>query len=111
MVEQKDERLSRTLKAISDSTRREIITDLIQQGPTRVTDLASCYSISLNAVSKHIKVLENAELVTRTTHGRIHLIEATTGPVTEIEQWLSKLNSIWALRLDKLSRQLGEFDD
>ena len=113
MVEYNTEQLSQTLKAVSDTTRRAILTKLAQQGPTRVSDLATYYDMSLNAVSKHIKVLENAGLVSRTTHGRTHLIEARLEPTGQIEHWLDSLKSIWALRLGALERHVkkGESND
>jgi DNA-binding transcriptional ArsR family regulator len=59
MVEySKDKVLSELLKAMSDTTRRALLTQLCQQGPLRVTVLANYYAMSLNAISKHIKVLE-----------------------------------------------------
>ncbi len=94
MVEQNHARLSDVLKAASDPTRRSILTLLAQEGPTRVTDLADHYDMSLNSVSKHIKVLEKAELVTRRTIGRVHLIEANLEPVNEIDNWFNQLRSI-----------------
>lgn len=109
MVEyEEDYRLSDILKATSDATRRTILTTLVQEGPTRVTELAKQYEISLNAVSKHIKVLEAAGLVKRRTHGRIHLIEANLAPIMLIDQWFSQLKSIWELRLDRLESLLNE---
>lgn len=102
MVEHKSYDLSDILKAASDPTRRAILTLLAQQGPTRVTDLAAHYDMSLNSVSKHIKVLEASGLVTRKTVGRVHLIEADLEPVREIDKWFSQLRSIWALRLEAL---------
>jgi DNA-binding transcriptional ArsR family regulator len=111
MVELADEKaLSDVLKAVSDSTRRSLLTQLVQQGPTRVTDLASFYDMSLNAISKHIKVLEKAGLVTRTTTGRIHWIEANLGPVEKVDLWFAQLRSIWALSLEKLESVLEEED-
>lgn len=107
MVEYKNtEYLSEMLKAVSDPTRRSILTLLVQQGPMRVTDLANHYEISLNAVSKHIKVLESAGLLIRKTLGRVHLIEANLDPVVEIEEWFESLRSIWDLRLHKLEKVL-----
>ena len=103
-----DRDLSEVLKAVSDSTRRALLTQLVQQGPTRVTDLASFYSMSLNAISKHIKVLEKAGLVTRSTMGRVHWIGANLQPVEQVEQWFSQLKSIWALSADKLEHILNE---
>lgn len=104
--DQQAEQLSLILKAVSDSTRRSILTTLVQEGPTRVTDLAEHYEMSLNAVSKHIKVLENASLVSRKTLGRIHLIQANLEPVNEIDRWFQDLRSIWDLRLDELEKIL-----
>ena len=103
MVEyKKDKILSVLLKAVSDSTRRALLTQLCQQGPSRVTDLANVYDMSLNAISKHIKVLEKSGLVNRKTIGRTHWIEADLKQVAVIDNWFSELKSIWALRLDKL---------
>ena len=103
-----DEKLSRLLKAVSDTTRRALLTQLCQQGANRVTDLADHYSMSLNAISKHIKVLENAGLVKRTTVGRTHLIEANLEQVDLMSNWFASLQSIWALSLEKLENLLNE---
>ncbi len=105
---EQEKQLSEILKATSDPTRRSILTTLVQEGPTRVTDLAEHYEMSLNAVSKHIKVLESSGLVTRKTMGRNHLIEANLDPVLEIDKWFQKLRSIWDLRLDKLDKLLSK---
>ena len=103
-----EQQLSEILKAASDPTRRSILTTLVQEGATRVTDLANHYEMSLNAVSKHIKVLESAGLVTRRTVGRTHLIEANLDPISLIDSWFKNLRSIWDLRLDKLEKLLTE---
>ncbi len=107
-----EESLTEILKAVSDVTRRSLLTQLVQQGPTRVTDLASYYDMSLNAISKHIKVLEKAGLVTRRTIGRIHWIEPHLDVVEQVDKWFTQLKSIWAMRLDKLDELLtsGEND-
>jgi DNA-binding transcriptional ArsR family regulator len=97
-----EEKLSRLLKAVSDTTRRALLTQLCQQGATRVTDLATHYEMSLNAISKHIKVLEAAGLVKRTTIGRTHLIEADLSEVEQMSDWFGSLKSIWVSSLDKL---------
>lgn len=108
MVESIDDaKLSRLLKAVSDSTRRSLLTRVCQQGASRVTDLATHYDMSLNAISKHIKVLEGAGLVKRTTIGRTHLIEAGTSQVEILSNWFASLKSIWALSLDRLENVLN----
>jgi len=107
MVEQHSKTLSETLKAVGDPTRRSILTTLIQQGPTRVTEVAAMYDMSLNSVSKHIKVLEKANLVHRRTMGRVHLIEANLAPVNEVEDWFKSLRSIWDIRLEALDNLIA----
>ena len=109
MVEQSNEpeqQLSAVLKAVSDPTRRSLLTTLVQEGASRVTDLAAAYDMSLNAVSKHIKVLEKAGLAARRTVGREHLIEARLEPIAAIVTWLQSLRSVWDLRLEKLEHLL-----
>ncbi len=101
MVES-DEQLTLILKAAADPTRRAILTLVCQEGLMRVTDLASHFDVSLNAVSKHIKVLEEAGLVTRETRWREHLIAPELGRLALIDQWFRDLRLIWAQRLEAL---------
>ena len=109
MVEREsDKRLTAILKAASDQTRRALLTLLVQHGPMRVTDLARHFDMSLNAISKHVKVLEGAGLVSRKTHWREHLIAAELEPIREIDRWFAELRSIWEMRLEKLDELLKE---
>jgi DNA-binding transcriptional ArsR family regulator len=101
-----DDVLSRILKAAGDTTRRQILTLLVQEGPMRVTALATHFDMSLNSVSKHIKVLEEVGLVTRRTLGREHFIAAELEPLRQTEQWFAELKSIWTLRLTALDQLL-----
>jgi len=94
--------LDAILKAASDPTRRAILTLLAQEGPLRVTDIHARFDMSLNAVSKHIKVLEGAGLVKRRTEWREHLIEVQMTPLSAVDAWFASLRSIWALRLEAL---------
>lgn len=103
-----DDALSQILKAVSDPTRRQLLTTLVQEGPTRVTDLARHHDMSLNGISKHIKVLEAAGLVRRRTLGREHLIEADLDLLKTVEDWFARLKSIWDLRIDALQSALEE---
>ena len=115
MVERIDaDQLSDILKAASDPTRRSILTLLAQHGPMRVTDIHARFDMSLNSVSKHIKVLERAGLVIRRTEWREHLIEVQMAPLSEIDAWFADLRSIWDLRLDALETLIsrgGEKDE
>ncbi len=112
MVERiKSDTLSELLKAASDPTRRAILTLLAQNGPMRVTDIHAQFEMSLNSVSKHIKVLERAALVVRRTEWREHLIEVQMGPLSEIDRWFAELRSIWDLRLDALDSLMTQGED
>jgi len=103
MVERESaDTLSEILKAASDPTRRSILTLLAQNGPMRVTDIHGQFEMSLNAISKHIKVLERAGLIVRRTDWREHLIEVQMAPLSEIDRWFADLRSIWDLRLEAL---------
>ncbi len=93
--------LDRTFAALSDSTRREIVQRLAK-GSVRVTDLAQPFDMSLNAVSKHVKVLERAGLVRRTREGREHYIALDPDPIRRVAGWASRYERFWSDRLDKL---------
>src|SRR5277367_2575698 len=87
--------------ALSDPTRRAII-ERLTRGPARVTDLAAPFAMSLNAVSKHIKVLERARLVRRVRNGREHTLELEAAPLSEVMRWASQFERFWNERLDRL---------
>ncbi len=109
MVEREsDADLTAILKAAADPTRRAICTLLAQHGPMRVTDLACHFEMSLNSVSKHIKVLEAAQIVTRRTEWREHLIELQTDRLALVDAWFKDLRSIWEMRLDTLETLVTE---
>jgi DNA-binding transcriptional ArsR family regulator len=106
-------RLTAILKAASDPSRRRILTLLVREGPMRVTELAAYFDLSLNAVSKHIKVLEAAGLVGRMKDWRDHVIRAELDPLTEIDSWFKALRWVWEIRLETLDTLLTkkETDD
>jgi len=87
--------------ALADPTRREIVGRLAK-GKARVTDLAEPFDMSLNAVSKHLKVLERAGLVRRTRTGREHHIALDPEPIRRIAGWARHYERFWNDRLDKL---------
>lgn len=109
MVEREsDNQLTNIFKAVADPTRRSILAILVQEGPQRVTDLASRFDISLNAVSKHIRVLESAKLVNRKTEWREHLIAADLAVTSAIDDWFRSLRSVWEMRLERLETLIEE---
>jgi len=87
--------------ALADPTRRQIVQRLAD-GDARVTDLAEPFSMSLNAVSKHLKVLERAGLVRRRRAGREHHIALEGEPIRQIARWASAYERFWSERLDDL---------
>lgn len=102
MVEREPSDLTDLFKALSDPTRRSILLLVAQHGPQRVNELAGRFDMSLNSVSKHIKALERAGLVTRRTQWREHLIALQPHALSAVEDWFAQLRSIWALRLEAL---------
>lgn len=93
--------LSSVLGAISHPSRRAIL-DRLVKGPQRVTEIAEPFDMSLNAVSKHLKVLEEAGLITREVVGREHIIEFRAMPLQEVSQWVGHYERFWTRELDKL---------
>jgi DNA-binding transcriptional ArsR family regulator len=89
------------LAAIADPTRRAIV-DRLARGPARVTDIAAPFAMSLNAVSKHVKVLERAQLLRRTRNGREHTLELEARPLREVMRWMSRHERFWNDRIDRL---------
>lgn len=102
--------LDRTLLALADPTRRAILQRL-STGEARVTEVAQPFGISLNAVSKHILVLERARLVQRRKVGREHFLSYRSEPLDEAAQWIAETRAFWASRLDTLERLLREEDE
>lgn len=90
--------------ALADPTRRRIVARLAR-GRTRVTDLALPFDMSLNAVSKHLKVLERSGLLKRERQGREHWLQLRGAPLREVVRWASQYERFWNQRLDAL----GEF--
>lgn len=82
--------LRTVLAALSDPSRHAVI-DRLAAGPARVTDIAEPFSVSLNAVSKHLKVLEHARLVRRARLGRDHILTFEGKPLREVTRWVHTL--------------------
>jgi len=93
--------LDQVYGAIADPTRREIL-GILAQGEINVGALADRFPISLNGVSKHVKVLERAGLVTRTVQGREHRLRLNAEPLREATMWLEHYRTFWSHRLDAL---------
>ena len=99
--------LDETLQALADPTRRAILQRLTE-GEARVTEIARPFAISLNSVSKHIQMLERAELVRRRREGREHILSLSPGPLDEAAEWIEAQRALWKFRLGTLDAILKE---
>lgn len=99
--------LDETLQALADPTRRAIVARLAA-GEARVTDVARPFAISLNSVSKHVRMLERAKLVRRRVEGREHYLSLTPGPMDEAVAWMAEQKALWAWRLGELEKVLND---
>ena len=94
-------RLDAAFSAMSDPTRRAILARLAL-ADARVTEIAGDFPVSLNAVSKHIKMLERAELVRRTVQGRDHILSLNAGAMAGAAEWIEYYRQFWEDRLASL---------
>ena len=101
--------LDDTLIALADETRRSILKRLAA-GEARVTEVAAPFDISLNSVSKHIRLLERAGLVRRRIAGRDHFLALEPKPFDDLTQWMLKTREFWSSRLDSLEAALRAED-
>lgn len=101
--------LDDTLVALADPTRRAILQRL-SQGEARVTELAAPFAISLNSVSKHIRMLERAKLLRRRRAGREHFLSLDTRPLDQAAAWMAAQRMQWTARLQALDDLLHEQD-
>lgn len=99
--------LDRVYAALAHPVRRDLLGRLVLT-PTRVTQLAEPYAISLAAVSKHIHLLEEAELVRRTINGREHVLSASPHGLDAALDWITTARSFWQSRLDAIDSFLRE---
>jgi DNA-binding transcriptional ArsR family regulator len=107
MVKYSSRALNRTFAALADPTRREILAHLAR-GDRRVTDLARPHDMSLPAVSKHLRVLENAGLLRRRRYGRVHEMRLDAKPLKQAAQWVEEYRKFWEGSLDRLAAYLDK---
>jgi DNA-binding transcriptional ArsR family regulator len=107
MGEYRTDRLTASFHALAHPTRRDILGRL-RDGGTRVTDLAAPFDMSLNTVSKHLKVLERAGLIHRSIRGREHHVRLSAEPLRDVAKWVAHYEQFWNARLDALEELLLE---
>jgi DNA-binding transcriptional ArsR family regulator len=103
MVEHRTRALDRLFRALASEPRREILR-LVSSEPRSVTELSACFDMSLAAVSKHVQVLEQAELITQTKDGRHHWCRLNPEPLKCARASIDELSAFW-------DRQLGGLED
>ncbi|HEY4131288.1 MAG TPA: metalloregulator ArsR/SmtB family transcription factor [Gemmatimonadaceae bacterium] len=94
-----------TFAAIADPTRRAIL-DRLRRGSAPAMELAAGFRISRPAVSKHLRVLRNAHLVTERREGRNRVYQLTPGPLHDIDAWIESYRVLWTHNLSNLKRHL-----
>jgi len=107
MVKYEDKLLDRTFAALADPTRRRILEHLAG-GDRCVTDLARPHHMSLPAVSKHLRVLENAGLVRRRRDGRVHRLKLEAKPMQQAQAWIEEYRKFWETSFDRLDEYLKQ---
>jgi DNA-binding transcriptional ArsR family regulator len=105
MVKSNAARLDSIFHALSDSTRRTILRDVSKQEMT-VSEVAKPHCMSLAAVSKHLNVLESAELIARERRGSFQIVKLKPSSLRPAEQWLAYYEKFWSTQLDRLQAQL-----
>ena len=95
--------------ALADPTRRAII-ERLSQSEARVTDVAEPFDMSLNAVSKHIRVLEASGVIARHRRGRDHILSINTSSLDEVDGWIERMRRYWEVRLDAMEHLLVELN-
>jgi DNA-binding transcriptional ArsR family regulator len=92
--------------ALADATRRGIV-ERLTAGEMTVTELAAPYSISLPAISRHLKVLERASIITRSHAGRWRSAQLSPTALASAQKWLAAQERLWAERFDRLDDHLA----
>ncbi|MCX4143674.1 metalloregulator ArsR/SmtB family transcription factor [Paraburkholderia sp. SEWSISQ10-3 4] len=108
MVKFNETLLDRTFAALSDPTRRALLARLSQLNDLSVSELAEPFAMSLPAVMKHLDVLSEAGLITRSKTGRTVACRLSAGPMEEAMEWLTRYQRFWSESLDRLAAFVEE---
>ena len=108
MVNYQASALDRTFAALADPTRRALLARLDQQDTVSVSELARPFPVSLPAIMKHLDVLSDAGLITRTKTGRTVACQLTPAPMEQAMNWLAHYERYWTEQLDRLAAFLEQ---
>ena len=106
-MEARNDSLSTTFAALADPTRRAILARL-SKGPATVTELAAPFAMSGPAVSKHLRVLEHARLITRSREAQWRPCQLDAAPLRAVSDWTAEYRHFWEKSFDRLDLYLGE---
>ena len=107
MVNYTENELNTIFSALSDPTRRAMLSRLANEDMS-VADLSQPFAMTKPAITKHIKVLENAGLLSRTIEGRVHRCRIKPEPLKAVSKWVSFYEQFWNKKLDALDHYLRE---
>jgi DNA-binding transcriptional ArsR family regulator len=102
-----DDRLSETFAALTSSTRRAILARLAE-GEASVNELAAPFDLTLPAISKHLKVLERAGLITRGQRAQYRPCTINAARLEEVSNWAEQYRPVWEARFDRLGHYLNQ---
>ena len=105
-----DDRLSRTFAALASATRRAILARLAQ-GEATVNELAEPFNMTLPAISKHIKVLERAGLITQGQKAQYRPCTIDVGPLVEISKWTEQYRHIWEASFGRMDDYINQLNN
>ena len=110
IMRSEDDRLSQTFAALANSTRRAILARLAE-GEATVNELAEPFNMSLPAISKHIKVLERAGLITQGQKAQYRPCTIDVTPLEEISKWTEKYRHIWEASFDRMDDYINQLNN
>lgn len=108
MAVQYTEPLDRTFHTLGDASRRRMLATLRQRGPCTASELGELFDSSQPTISRHLRVLEEAELVRRKIEGRVHVFSLTPGRARQAQRWMERHLAFWEGSLDQLESVIEE---
>lgn len=108
-MSREEERLSQTFAALANTTRRAILARLAE-GEATINELAEPFEMSLPAISKHIKILERAGLVTKGQQAQYRPCTIDAAPLKEISKWTDQYRHIWEASFDRMDEYINQLN-
>ena len=103
--------LDQVFLALADSSRRRIVSELAERGELSVGEASAGLELSPAGITKHVKVLEDAGLVSRRLDGRRHVLSLEADRLLLAEDWIDRYRTLWSTSLDRLARLAGELEE